>query len=289
MKSLLLKSPAKLNLYLKILKRRPDGFHQIESVFERIDLCDTIFLKKREKGILINCDNKDVPLGASNSAYKAAKELKNRLNLPLGVEIKIKKRIPIGSGLGGASSNAATVLKGLNKLWDLGLSKKFLLSIAEQIGSDICFFLYDCKKAVVRGKGEKISPLSNSQPLWFLIVTPNFKVSTKAAYGLWDRYKRLDLTVRPRSAKMLLHILKNKDWQWACPDLFNDFEDIIGSKYNIIYDIKEKLQKKGAKAASMSGTGSSVFGLFPSRKEAGKAKRAFSGDKRWQAFMARTY
>jgi 4-diphosphocytidyl-2-C-methyl-D-erythritol kinase len=141
-KALKCNSYAKLNLYLEVLNKRKDGFHNIRTIFERISLCDKIFLKSRPDGkIRITSPSKEIPKDKTNLAFKSAKILKSALNIKEGVEIKIIKNIPVSAGLGGGSSNAAATLLGLNKLWGLNLSKKRLVSFAKEIGSDVPFFI----------------------------------------------------------------------------------------------------------------------------------------------------
>lgn len=141
---MLVKSYAKLNLYLEVLKLRKDNYHSIKTIFERIDLCDKIILKtRRDKKIRVICASKDVPRNRTNLAYRSAKLLQDKFKLDRGVDIKIIKRIPVGAGLGGGSSNAAFTLLGLNRLWKLRLGQKELARYARKIGSDVAFFIYD--------------------------------------------------------------------------------------------------------------------------------------------------
>src|SRR6185436_451831 len=157
MKSITLQSPAKLNLYLKIVNKRPDGFHNLTTLFERIDLADEITLTSEASGrIRVSCDHPQVPTGPKNLVYKAAALLKQDFGIKQGVHITICKNIPVAAGLAGGSSNAATVLQGLNKLWNLKLTKTRLAAYAARIGSDVAFFLYDCSWALGTGRGEVI-------------------------------------------------------------------------------------------------------------------------------------
>ena len=169
MDRLTLKSPAKINLFLEVLKKRKDGFHQIQTVFHAINLCDSICIKKDKKnGIFVKTNCKSLPTDRRNLAYKAAHILKQRYNLG-GMEIAIEKNIPLASGLGGGSSNAATVLAGMNRLWKLGLKKTELYEISNQLGSDVSFFISNYKSALGQGRGEILKPLKLPN-YWFLLV-----------------------------------------------------------------------------------------------------------------------
>ena len=154
-------SYAKLNLYLEILDKRPDGYHNLRTVFERISLSDTIILKEIDSPeIRIISDSKDIPRDSRNLAYKAAEIIKEDLGISKGVEIRIKKIIPVGAGLGGGSSNAASVLLGLNRLWRLGLSRGRLLGYAARLGSDVSFFIYNCPYAIGVSRGKRYGRLN---------------------------------------------------------------------------------------------------------------------------------
>ena len=186
---LFLYSYAKLNLYLEVLKQRKDHYHNIKTIFERIDLCDKIVLKaRRDKKINFTCNLPRVPTGQSNLAYRSAKLLQETFNIDEGVDIKIIKRIPVAAGLGGGSSNAACVLIGLNGLWKLNLSKNKLVQLARKIGSDVPFFIYNCSFAKGEARGDRIRPLRvfNNLRLWHILVVPKVKVSTPFIYERWD-------------------------------------------------------------------------------------------------------
>ncbi len=189
---LTLNSYAKLNLYLSVRNKRKDNYHNIETIFERINLADKIILTSRKDSLIkINCSNPRLPDDASNLAFRSAKLLQESLNLNKGVNIKIVKRIPIGSGLGGGSSNAAAVVTGLNKLWELHLSQKKLVAFGAKVGSDVPFFLYNCPFASGKGRGDRITPLRglNKVRLWHILIVPKICVSTPLIYKNWDKLK----------------------------------------------------------------------------------------------------
>ncbi|MBU1998889.1 MAG: 4-(cytidine 5'-diphospho)-2-C-methyl-D-erythritol kinase, partial [Candidatus Omnitrophica bacterium] len=173
---LTLNSYAKLNLYLEVLKKRPDKYHDLNTLFERITLCDRISLKPLEDSLIrVYCTDKQLQENPrKNLAYLSAMLLRKRFRIKNGVEIRIEKNIPVGSGMGGGSSNAATVLLGLNMLWGLGLTKYELAAIGAKIGSDVPFFIYDVPFALGKGRGERIQPLKrlSNMRLWHILVVP---------------------------------------------------------------------------------------------------------------------
>ncbi len=274
-----LHSYAKLNLYLEVQKLRKDNYHNIKTIFERIDLCDKIILKPRQdKKINLTCNLPGVPTGHSNLAYRSAKLLQDTFNIDKGVDIKIVKRIPVAAGLGGGSSNAATVLIGLNELWKLNLSKNKLVQLARKIGSDAPFFIYNCPFAFGEGRGDRIKPLRTivSLRIWHILVVPKFRVSTPLIYKKWDKdSKTFKLTVertgltRPKyNVKILILVLRKNNFSLLGEALFNSLEGVTTSLYPEIWRIKEKLIQMGVKSILMSGSGPAIFGIVSSRKEA---------------------
>ncbi|MCX5710525.1 MAG: 4-(cytidine 5'-diphospho)-2-C-methyl-D-erythritol kinase [Candidatus Omnitrophica bacterium] len=192
---MILKSYAKLNLFLQVFKRqRKDSYHNLITLFERIDLFDSITLKKRaDSKIRVICSDRNVPSGKSNLCFRAASLLQDTCGVDKGVDIIIKKRIPVGAGLGGGSSNAAATLLGLNKLWGLDLSLSRLVSLSGKIGSDVPFFIYNVPFALGTSRGDKIYPLGNMKKvrLWHLLVVPNIHVSTPLIYRKFDQFSGL--------------------------------------------------------------------------------------------------
>jgi len=286
-----LESFAKLNLYLRILGRRSDHYHNLKTLFERISLFDSIVLTPRlDKKIKIRCDNPQVPSDKTNLVFRAAKILQDASKVKKGVDIKITKRIPIGSGLGGGSSNAACVLKGLNKLWGLGLSRDKLVKFSRGIGSDVAFFIYDCPFAEGRGRGDIIKPLTALKKLrlWQVVVVPRLEVPTARIYRLWDSLK-LQLTRPVPDVKILSWALQKKNRSLIKETLDNNLEPVTARKYPEIRRIKEEMFKAGARIALMSGSGSAVFTLTDSKKEALVLARRLKRLKRfWQVFVTHT-
>lgn len=280
-KVLKVSSSAKLNLYLEILDKRPDGYHNLRTVFERISLNDTLTLKEIDSPeIRIISDSKDIPCDSRNLAYKAAEILKEDFGIEKGLEIRIKKIIPVGAGLGGGSSNAASVLLGLNRLWRLGLSRGRLLGYAAKLGSDVSFFIYNCPYALGTSRGEKIRPLKSwKKRLWHILVVPKINVPTKEIYQEFDKGRGLNPDVGTDPG--------------ACPNikamLFNRLEEAAFRRYPQVREVKEILLKEaGLENALMSGSGSTVFGLVDSRKEGLKIAKRVSRFKDWKIFVVKT-
>ncbi|MBU0478752.1 4-(cytidine 5'-diphospho)-2-C-methyl-D-erythritol kinase [bacterium] len=273
MSSLSLKSYAKVNLFLEVLWKRDDGYHEIESLIQKISLCDNVLLEDRPRSITILCPNKkiNIPSNRNNLAYKAAKLLIERFNIKKGIFITINKKIPVGSGLGGGSSNAASVLKGLNQLWNIGLKNAELQELGAEIGSDVPFFI-NGKTALVKGRGVKIHTCFTMPKIWLVLAIPNISVSTKWAYGRLDR----ELTKNINSARLpRLKKLQVKD---IVNNLFNRLEGVVFKEYPLIKAIKEKMIACGASGALMSGTGSAVFGIASSKDNAYKIAKKISND-----------
>ncbi len=278
MDKLQVKSPAKINLFLEILRKREDGYHQIRSLMQAVDLCDELILEKREKGVVISCDHPDCPADQTNLAFRAAYLLLEEKKINAGVSIKIKKRIPVSAGLGGGSSNAAAALKGLNRLFELKLSDEKLHHLASRIGSDVPFFLYS-GQALVEGRGEEILSRTWYRDYWLVLVCPDLKVSTRWAY----QNAKISLTKKRKE----LNFRNSKDALGFFEALLcfeNDLEEVVNKKYPIIGRIKNNLENSGAVKSSMSGSGPTVYGVFDQKPQAEEVTRKLlRGD--WQVFL----
>lgn len=265
MPSLRLYSPAKLNLFLKVLNKRPDNFHNLETIFERINLLDEIRLTANSTGkIKIICDHPQVPKGPKNLVYKVSQMLKKEFGITQGVTINIKKNIPVAAGLAGGSTNAATTLLGLNKIWEIGLSQKQLVEIGAKIGSDVAFFLYNSSWALGQGRGERITPLKIKKKLWHVVVIPRIKMYSK------DVFERLNLklTKKRADANILTLALKTQSALQVGNLLHNDLETSILSIRPQLLQVKERLLKYHFYGVSFSGSGPACYGLAPSEKVA---------------------
>lgn len=279
-------SPAKLNLYLEVLNKRPDGYHNIRSLFERISLSDELTFKQSDgQCIEIKSDSKDIPKDGRNLVYKAASLLRDTLGIKKGVSIEIKKRIPVGSGLGGGSSNAASALLALKNLWNLRLSQKKLLAYGSYLGSDVAFFLSGASFAVGEGRGEKIKPLTHfKKKFWHIIIVPDFKVSTQEIYAGLDNLENCNKRETNLSARQLSQAAKIP----LGNIIYNRLEEATFKRYPKVKELKEALLSRGVQNAAMSGSGGAVFGIVNSRKEGLRLLESFKHYKNARAFVART-
>jgi len=288
---MILRSYAKLNLYLAVLNKRNDNYHTIDTIFEKINLFDTIVLKSRRDGVIrITSGSSLIPTDHTNLAYKSAKLLQDICGITEGVDIKITKRIPVAAGMGGGSSNAATVLVGLNKLWHLRLTKAKLVKYAAKIGADVPFFVYDYHFARGLGRGDVIKPLNRLKhlQLWHVLVVPKIKVATASVYKKWDFLKKAGLTKPLSNGKIFPSALLMNDRLLIGKSLFNSLEDITLRSYPEVNSIKRALTALGAELVLMSGSGPTVFGIVSSRKQAFDYIQKLHGRTSWQVFVART-
>jgi 4-diphosphocytidyl-2-C-methyl-D-erythritol kinase len=294
---LILHSYAKVNLYLKIIGKRKDGFHSLQTIFERIDLADTIILSSSpKKKISLRCNISALPVDSANLAFRSAQLLQEAFAVRKGVDIELIKHIPIGAGLGGGSSNAAAVLWGLNKLWKLRLSLEKLLLFGKRIGSDVAFFLHNCSFALGEGRGDRIKPLHLQQlkPLWKILIVPKIEVRTPEVYKEWDvsreKNKSLGLTIPKYNVNIIISALKNRDIARLGQGLFNSLERITLRLYPQVGLIKERLSDLGVKSILMSGSGPAVYGMVSSKKEAVSLCRQLARvyHPNWQIFATRT-
>jgi len=287
---LTLDSYAKLNLYLAVLGRRRDNYHNLNTVFERISLADRIVLSPRKDDkIKIVTDSCDIPQGNTNLAFRAAYLLQETFGLDKGVDIKIHKRIPVGSGMGGGSSNAACVLQGLNKLWRLNLNPEKLAGLARKIGSDVPFFVYNYPFAQGLSRGDKVKPIRQlfRLRLWHILAIPKIKVFTPLIYKKWDEHS--GLTKSRQDVKILLSALRKKDSSLVSRLLFNDLEQITSGLYPEVKQVKKVFSQAGLQSVLMSGSGPAVFGILSSRKEAASLCKQLEMKKRsWRFFVAHT-
>jgi 4-diphosphocytidyl-2-C-methyl-D-erythritol kinase len=288
--SLAVKSFAKLNLYLQVLNKRQDNFHNLSTLFCRIDLADTVIFKNRKDGLIkIKCDSRQVPGDKTNLCWRAAELLKQELKLDSGLDIEIKKRIPVGAGLGGGSANAASVLLGLNKYWKLKLSKKKLANLGAKLGSDVPFFIYNTKFALGGGRGDKIKPLAalDNLKLWFMLIYPKVKVSTPLIYQKFDDFSGL---TRPRcDVKMLTSELLKNGSRIDPKYFFNSLEIVTTSLYPVVNQVKNAFSGMGLEKIMMSGSGPAVFALCNGPKQARDLrKKLVRKYKSWQVFVTST-
>jgi 4-diphosphocytidyl-2-C-methyl-D-erythritol kinase len=272
-------SPAKVNLHLEVLEKRPDGYHEIQTLMHRVDLYDQIEIQKKGEGIRLVAEGEAVPEGTDNLACKAARLFCQEVGVEDDLEIRIRKRIPVGAGLGGGSGNAATTLMALNDLLRAGLDDKLLMALGARLGADVPFFIFQ-KPAVARGKGEILTPVKLPTQLSFLMLVPPFRISTAWAYETYDGLagKKKEATPIRDSYPEVVDLL---------PVLKNDLELPALTRYPEIGRMKEELLRKGARGALMSGSGSVVFGLFADPDEAKRTERTVTLPRGWKTAIAR--
>jgi len=258
-----IKAPAKLNLTLEVLGKRPDGFHEIRSVLQAIDLCDTLYLEDGQ-GISFQCDMPGWTAGES-LASKAASLLHEAAGDSQGASIKIEKRIPLMAGLGGDSSGAAAVLRGLNELWDLGLPREKLPGLASQLGSDVFFFLHG-GTALVEGRGEKVIPLPSLPNMWVVLAVPDVPVKAGKTTRMYKSLTASHYTDGSITEKLVKALHKNREFSPSL--LFNAFENIAFDDFNLCRVYVEHLIKLGAPRVHLAGSGPTLFTMFDDKPAA---------------------
>jgi 4-diphosphocytidyl-2-C-methyl-D-erythritol kinase len=271
-------SPAKVNLFLKILGKRIDGYHELMTLMCCIGLFDTVSLNVGNTHIAVSCDHPLVPEDESNLAYVAANLFLRTLQKNEGVNIFIQKRIPVAAGLGGGSSNAAAVLLGLNRYYGDPFSQEDLMSMGLSIGADVPFFLFQ-RPAIATGIGEKLEAYPGLENFSILLVSPGFSISTA------EVYKKLNLGLTKCKKKLKSFLLNNQRFDPRC-HLCNDLEAVTASKYPVINTVKKALLSHGALGALMSGSGPTIFGLFSDPDGASQANHALFRVYGWRMYLA---
>ncbi|WP_042354626.1 4-(cytidine 5'-diphospho)-2-C-methyl-D-erythritol kinase [Bacillus rubiinfantis] len=253
---LLVKAPAKINLALDVLHKRPDGYHEVEMIMTTIDLADRVELSlSHDNKIHILSHNRYVPDDQRNLAYQAARLLKERFQVKHGVIISIEKTIPVAAGLAGGSSDAAATLRGLNKLWNLGLAIDQLAELGSEIGSDVSFCVYG-GTALARGRGECITALPAPPTCWVILAKPFIGVSTA------EVYRRLQIDgVQHPNIQAMMEAIHQHSYQRVCENVGNVLEDVTLNLHPEVAQIKDQMKRFGADAVLMSGSGPTVFGL----------------------------
>ena len=271
MQHISVKAFAKINIGLLITGKRPDGYHTLETVFAPINWYDGLTFTAADE-ISMTCSNLDLPSDGSNLCLKAAKALREYAGIKTGISIDLTKSIPFGAGLGGGSSDAATTLRVLNTLWDIHVPSADLHDIALKLGADVPYFLEMPGVAFASGIGEQLQSLDCSLPFHIVTVFPKEHISTLWAYK--NFYPRFERKV-PDLREMVKELCANRDLA-VLPFFENDFEPVVFDHYPSVHKVKEVLFEEGALFASLSGSGSAVFGLFDTRQEAEKAIQRFS-------------
>ena len=282
MDNIYLKANAKINLSLDVLRKRDDGYHEVKMIMQSIDLHDDVYIEIIDEGICVSCNKPWVPSGSGNIAYKAAELLKKTYGIKKGIKIKIIKNIPVSAGLAGGSTDAAAVIKVINKLFSLNLDQKELMKLGKTIGADVPF----CIKGgtmLSEGIGEILTPVKPFKNVNILLVKPKIFVST-----VWT-YKNLDLNSileRP-DIPLIIEAIGKKDIEYVAKNMKNVLETVTVKEHMIIEEIKQKLIELGALGSMMSGSGPTVFGIFENKEKAYFAYEKIKNNK-WECFIAET-
>ena len=277
MNELILRTPAKINLCLNVLGKRPDGYHEVEMLMQAVDLCDEVTVRLAGSGITVLCDSAAVPGGEGNIAWRAARDMRERAGQTSGISVEIKKNIPVAAGLGGGSSDAAAVLVACNRLLDMGLDRDELASIGTVLGMDVPFFLYG-PTALARGRGEVLTSLPPPPKFWVLLVNPGFGTSTAWVYNNlnFGLTKKGDCTniagLNVSQIAALLH---------------NDLEAVTAAAHPAIGEMERALLDAGALGARMSGSGPTVFGVFDTETSCRESAKKLQ-KKGWRLYPAET-
>ncbi len=285
MNSVHLPASAKVNLHLAVLGKRPDGYHELLTLFERISLADEVIVEAGPgRDIELRCGSPEVPSDRTNLAVRAAEEFRRVSGWRDGVRIHLKKRIPVGGGLGGGSSDAAAVLLALQRLSGSVLPAERLMECARSLGSDVPFFAANVPWALGRDRGDRIEPVPLTATLWHLLVTPDFLIPTK------NVYQAFKLTGPNPDATLLIRALEQRKISMIRDLLFNALEPTVEALYPEMRRVKAELEEiAGLSRLMVSGSGSSVFALCGSREEAESAAEKIKGQRpSWQVHAVKT-
>lgn len=284
--SLSLHAYAKVNLHLDVIGRTPDGYHKLVTLFERLDLCDEISVRLTPGGrIRFQCEDPEIPADPTNLVVRAAEGYCRALGRPLGIEIRLIKKIPVGGGLGGGSSDAAATLTALQTLTDRALPDEAVWRLAKGLGADVPFFLTDSPWALGYGRGDELEPLQIKRQFWHLLVTPDFSIPTK------EIYQAFSLTAPGPDVRLLLCALEEKDASQVGDLLFNVLEPTVEELYPAIRHVKAAMKTQSElKCPLVSGSGSTVMALCSDRAQAEAAyARLASKFPAWRVFVSQTH
>jgi 4-diphosphocytidyl-2-C-methyl-D-erythritol kinase len=285
--SISVSAPAKINLVLRILDRRPDGYHNLWSLMQTVQLEDelTISLNDHRTIISLRCDDPSLRTDSSNLVYRAAEAVREHSGRVVGLDMVLAKRIPMGAGLGGGSSDAAATIIGLNRLLNLGWSTEKMAHVGQTLGSDVPFFFF-APSAIVEGRGEKVAPVRIKGSRWVVLVNPGFPIETKWAY------QQLSVSrtgVRPLSdVHTVLGKAAELSWENVLQAAENDFEISVFKAHPVLQGIKQTLLAQGAESALLSGSGATVFGVFHDETIARQAQSSFRTEPRLKVYTVST-
>lgn len=280
-------APAKINVILRILDRRPDGFHNLWSIMQTVALEDEVQIRLRadRQDIQLTCDATQLAADQNNLVYRAAAEVLGRAQHAMGLDIELRKRIPMGAGLGGGSSDAAATIIALNHLLRLEWSPTQMADVGQSLGSDVPFFLF-APSAFVAGRGETVRPVVVEGARWVVLVNPGFGVNTKWAY---HELAATRTAVTPLSlVQRELDRQSRVSWDQLIAAAENDFEAPVFAAYRKLREIKRSLQGQGAEIALLSGSGATVFGVFADEASARLAQAQFVSESLMKVFVAPT-
>ena len=286
---LTLPSPCKVNLILNILRKRPDGFHELETVMQPVNFCDQLEFSRAHPGVRLTCSHPQLPVDGRNLVHCAASAFLKTAGIADGVRIHLEKKIPMAAGLGGGSGNAATTLLGLNQLFGAPLAPAQLTKIAATLGSDIPFFLQS-QPALATGRGEHVvavEPFAALRGAFILLIHPGFGISTPWAYQQLANFPAA-LNGQPGRAQRLLALLQGNDLAAAGAEFYNSLEAPALHKYPLLAIFQEFLKATGAAAALMSGSGSTTFALTTSQSACESLREQFKikfGETHWTAIV----
>lgn len=267
------KAAAKINLTLDVLRKRDDGYHEVEMIMTMVDLADRIEMQELPRDtIIISSQAGYIPLDEKNLAFQAAKLIKDRYEVKQGVYIHLDKKIPVAAGLAGGSSDAAATLRGLNRLWRLGIADEELRKLGAELGSDVPFCVTG-GTAVARGRGEKLEFVDSPPGCWVVLAKPPINVSTADVYGKL----RADRIERHPDTAAVLQAIRNKDFQALCGGLGNVLEEVTLSLYPEVRQLKNCMMRLGADGVLMSGSGPTVFGLCAKESKAVRVTNGLRG------------
>lgn len=278
-----IKAHAKVNLSLDILGRRENGYHDVEMIMQQVTLFDDITLERKPKGITIEANHKFVPNNSKNIAYQVAEDMIKAFKIDSGLHIIIKKRIPVAAGLAGGSADAAAVIKGMNTLFDLGLSLEEMKAIGLKRGADIPFCI-EGGAAVARGIGEDLEIIPSLKQVWMVLCKPPIGVSTQEVYKALD-VNRIE---RHPDTALLIEAMTKNDYKTVANHMYNVLEEVTGRKYSIINTYEKKMREYGAIGTMMSGSGPTVFGIFKNYKQGLNAYKNLSKVNQ-QVYLVQTY
>ncbi|HEX2945344.1 MAG TPA: 4-(cytidine 5'-diphospho)-2-C-methyl-D-erythritol kinase [Clostridia bacterium] len=277
---------AKINLSLDVLGKRPDGYHELRMIMQTVELHDTVRLETTEEtAITLKCGSRFVPEDSTNTAWKAAALLMDRYGIKGGVRINIIKRIPVAAGMAGGSADAAAVLRGMNKLFSLGLGGDTLRELGRLVGADVPYCIEGGTR-LAEGTGERLTALEDFGGVDILLVKPGIGVSTAWVYGNLKADEIRD-EERP-DTDTLIQALTERDIDTLAHNMKNVLERVTIPRHGIIREAKERLMELGALGSMMSGSGPTVFGIFRDAGSASEALQKLSADDRWICRQTRT-